>query len=75
MGRPKMHKDARLDETERYNVDQARLEKADMEAKAALAEWQRLREIAEKIERAFDAKWNPDFHRAPQPCPACGRNS
>lgn len=66
------YKVARLNETERYNIDQARLEAAEKAAKTALEEWRRLSKIATRLEQAFDNKWNPDFHRAPQPCPICG---
>lgn len=73
MGRPRLHQSARLDETARYNADQAKLEAAETATRAALEEWRRLSAISTKVERDFDAKWNPDFHRAPQPCPVCGR--
>jgi rubrerythrin len=73
VGRSQKHKVARLNETERYNVDQARLEAAETAAEAALEEWRRLSKIATELEQAFNNKWNPDFHRALQRCPVCGR--
>lgn len=74
MSRPKLQQDARLGDTERYNADLERLEKVEAATKAALAEWRRLNDISIKAERAFDAKWNPDFQRKPKPRSICGRN-